>query len=184
MPYGLPPLSPPERQVLIGWAASGWKPPAEKAVQDLPPELAEAKRKWEEFLNRPDLEHRLVARYLYEHLFFASLHFGQDSRQFHRIVRSRTACSEPLSEIATRRPSDDPTEDFHYCFKPIEETTVEKTLLPYLLDEGKLNKIAGLFFNESEPWSVSRWPDYQRYPRQSPLSLPVGGCAISCGDLH
>ena len=135
MPYGLPPLSEPEREVLFSWVRQGRRPPTTKAHENLAPRLALAKGKWEEFLNRQDLEHRLVARYLYEHLFLASLHFSDDSRQFYRIIRSRTPCGQPLDEIATRRPSDDPKENFQYCFKPSDETVVEKTLLPYLLDQ-------------------------------------------------
>jgi hypothetical protein len=171
MPYGLPPLSKPEREVFISWVDGGRKPPVKRTGRDLSPELAAAKSKWEEFLNRPDLEHRLVARYLYEHLFFASLHFGPHSRQFHRIVRSRTPCGEALDEIATRRPSDDPGEDFRYCFKLSEESVVEKTLLPYLLDEAKLNKIQGLFFDGREPWKASRWPEYRPMEETNPFIL-------------
>ncbi len=171
MPYGLPPLTKPEREILVSWVEGGRKPPVKKASADLPPQLALAKSQWEEFLNQSDLEHRLVARYLYEHLFLASLHFSADSRQFYRIIRSRTPCGLPLDEIATRRPSDDPKENFQYCFKPSQETIVEKTLLPYVLDQSKLNKIEGFFFNGHEPWKASHWPDYQSMEATNPFVL-------------
>jgi hypothetical protein len=125
MPYGLPPLSEPEREVLFSWVRQGRRPPVAKSHEDPASYLASAKKKWEEFLNRPDLERKLVARYLYEHLFLASLHFSADSRQFYRIIRSRTPCGQTLDEIPTRRPSDDPEEYFQYCFKPSEETVVD-----------------------------------------------------------
>ena len=171
MPYGLPPLSEREREVLSSWVRQGKKPPLTKARENLAPPLASAKSRWEGFLNQQDLEHRLVARYLYEHLFLASLHFSANSRQFYRIVRSRAPCGQPLDEIATRRPSDDPKENFQYCFKPSHETIVEKTLLPYLLDEAKLDNIKSLFFNAKEPWKASHWPEYRSMEETNPFVL-------------
>jgi hypothetical protein len=171
MPYGLPPLTQDERAVLVSWVQQGRKPPAAKPSDDLPPPLALAKTKWQEFLNRQDLEHRLVARYLYEHLFLASVHFSGDSKQFYRIIRSRASCDRPLDEIATRRPSDDPKEPFQYCFQPSEETIVEKTLLPYALDQAKLNRIDGFFFDPNRPWKVSHWPDYQSPESTNPFVI-------------
>lgn len=171
MPYGLPPLTEAERNVLVGWVEGGSKPPVAQAAEELSPQEALAKSKWEEFFNARDIEHRLVARYLYEHLFLAGLHFGADSAQFHRIVRSRTACNTPLDEIATRRPSDDPKGAFHYCFQRNRETIVEKTHLPYLLDQAKLNQVAGLFFDPREPWKAGRWPDYTSSDSTNPFAV-------------
>jgi Fatty acid cis/trans isomerase (CTI) len=171
MPYGLPPLTPAERGVLVSWAQNGQKPPAAKPSGELPSGQASAKAGWEEFLNAPDTEHRLVARYLYEHLFLGSLHFSEKSTRYHRIVRSRAACDQPLDEIATRRPSDDPNEPFHYCFQPAQETAVEKTLLPYTLDEAKLTRVSGLFFDPAHPWKASHWPDYKTSETTNPFVL-------------
>ena len=171
MPYGLPPLEPAERDVLVSWVRDGQKPPVAKAADALPSGQALAKAKWEEFLNGQDTEHRLVARYLYEHLFLASLHFSEKSTRFYRIIRSRTSCDRPLDEIATRRPSDDPKERFYYCFQPAQETIVEKTLLPYVLDEAKLNRVSGLFFDPAQPWKASHWPDYQSSDTTNPFVL-------------
>src|SRR5208337_1308778 len=120
MPYGLPPLAPAERDVLVSWVRDGQKPPVAKAADALPSGQALAKAKWEEFLNGQDTEHRLVARYLYEHLFLASLHFSEKSTRYYRIIRSRTSCDRSPDEIATRRPSDDPKERFYYCFQPAQ----------------------------------------------------------------
>ena len=59
MPYGLPPLSEREREVLSSWVRQGKKPPLTKARENLAPRLALAKGEWEEFLNRQDLEHQI-----------------------------------------------------------------------------------------------------------------------------
>ena len=171
MPYGLPPLTPAERDVLVSWVQNGQKQPAAKPSTELPSGQASAKAGWEEFLNKGDTEHRLVARYLYEHLFLGSLHFSEKSTRYYRIVRSRAACDQPLDEIATRRPSDDPNEPFHYCFQPAQETVVEKTLLPYTLDEAKLARVRGLFFDPAEPWKASHWPDYKTSETTNPFVL-------------
>ncbi len=96
---------------------------------------------------------------------------ARNSTQFYRIVRSRTACSEPLDEIATRRPSDDPNGAFHYCFQLYRETIVEKTHLPYLLDRAKLDQVSGLFFDPREPWKVARWPDYASSDSTNPFAV-------------
>ena len=125
----------------------------------------------EEFLNGQDLEHVLVARYLYEHLFLGSLHFSEGSTHYHRIIRSRAACDRPLDEIATRRPSDDPKESFRYCFQPAQETVVEKTLLPYTLDQAKLKRVSSLFFDPGQPWKASHLPDYQSSETANPFVI-------------
>jgi Fatty acid cis/trans isomerase (CTI) len=171
MPYGLPPLTPTERGVLASWVQGGRKPPVAKPQEKLPAEQALAKDKWEEFLNRRDAEHKLVARYLYEHLFLGSLHFSKDSTRYYRIIRSRTACNQPLDEIASRRPSDDPKADFHYCFEPARETIVEKTLLPYTLDRAKLDRVAGLFFDPRQPWKAPHNTGYPQSDAANPFVL-------------
>ena len=171
MPFGLPPLTPAERDVLAGWVRGGQKPPAAKPAEALPAEQALAKSKWEEFLNGQDPEHKLVARYLYEHLFLASLHFSEGSTEYHRVIRSRTACDQPLDEIATRRPSDDPKEAFHYCFQPAQEIIVEKTLQPYTLDQAKLKRVSSLFFDPGQPWKASHQPGYQSSETSNPFVL-------------
>jgi hypothetical protein len=169
MPYGLPPLSAPERDILAAWVQNGQQPPVAKPSEELPAAQASAKAKWEEFLNAGDAEHRLVARYVYEHLFLGSLHFSEKSTRYYRIVRSRAACDKPLDEIATRRPSDDPKEPFHYCFQPAWETIVEKTLLPYTLDEAKLKRVSSLFFDPAQPWKASHRPEYKASETTNPF---------------
>ena len=171
MPYGLPPLEPAERDVLAGWVRDGQKPPAARAADALPSGQARPKAKWEEFLNGQDTEHSLVARYLYEHLFLASLHFSEGSTRYPPVIRSRTSCDRPPDEIATRRPSDDPKESFHYCFQPAQETIVEKTLLPYTLDQAKINRVSGLFFDPGQPWKASHRPGYRSSEATNPFVL-------------
>jgi hypothetical protein len=167
MPYGLPPLTQAEQGMLAGWFKNGQKP-AEKP-EELPTAQAAAKNAWQELLNQNDPEHSLVARYLYEHLFLASIHFDRNALQFYRLIRSRTACDRPPDEIATRRPSDDPGASFHYCFEPEKETIVEKTHLPYLMDKARLERISGLFFDPQHPWKASHPPAYTSPDKTNPF---------------
>jgi hypothetical protein len=64
---------------------------------------------WEAFLNHGSPKHRLMSRYLYEHLHFTHLYFdGLSDRRWFRLVRSRSAPGQRIDLIATRRPYDDP----------------------------------------------------------------------------
>ncbi|RYZ86747.1 MAG: 9-hexadecenoic acid cis-trans isomerase, partial [Moraxellaceae bacterium] len=105
MPYGLPGLKPAESKQLLDWVEQG-------APMGTPPLLDNKIDKqvvqWEAFFNGPSLKHQLVSRYLYEHLFLAHIFFP-DARGAHfRLVRSKTPPGEPIEQISTRRPYDDP----------------------------------------------------------------------------
>ncbi|HET8710818.1 MAG TPA: fatty acid cis/trans isomerase, partial [Spongiibacteraceae bacterium] len=106
MPFGLPPLSDAEFSKVKSWLETGAR------VATPPPLSTKAEKEraeWERFLNRSDMKSQLMARYVYEHLFLADLYFeGGDTREFFKLVRSRTPPGEPIDVIATRRPYDDP----------------------------------------------------------------------------
>jgi hypothetical protein len=117
-----------------------------------------------------------VARYLYEHLFLAHLHFAGDvSSQppaFFRLVRSRTRCDSGIDEIAARRPNDDPGTSFHYCLSRIDQTIVSKTHIPYELSPGKLARIRQLFLEPK--WEVTTLPGYQDATAGNPFATFAG----------
>ncbi len=99
MPYGLPPLSQAEIGVLDQWIARGAPGPSDASLASrraVPPELQAQVRDWEAFLNGGTSRERLMARYLYEHLFLAHLYFTSETPAGHpvffRLVRSRTPC--------------------------------------------------------------------------------------------
>ena len=98
MPLGLPPLSDREFNLLTRWLAQG----APLEATPLQRTLAEQSRirAWESWLNRENPRQRLVARWVYEHLFLAHLYFD-DGRQgrprhFFSLVRSYTPPGEPI----------------------------------------------------------------------------------------
>jgi len=153
MPYGLAPLSEHEYQTLIAWLEQGAKLPPD-APPALPPGLETTVAKWETFLNLDDPKHATMARYLYEHLFLAHLYFPDEAPQtFFRLVRSRTPSGQPIDEIATVRPYDDPgTASFYYRLWPMRSTIVYKTHMLYALSDAKMERYRQLFL-------VPEWPD-------------------------
>ncbi|MGH8554814.1 MAG: fatty acid cis/trans isomerase, partial [Gammaproteobacteria bacterium] len=106
MPYGLPPLSEGEHQLLTRWLEAG-APYREPEALD--PRYQGQVDRWEAFLNGDGLKARLASRYLYEHWFLAHLYFDElNPTRYFEVVRSRTAPGAPIDLIATRLPYDDP----------------------------------------------------------------------------
>lgn len=64
----------------------------------------------EALLNRDSVEGRLVAHYLYEHLYLAHLYFPDIfTHDFFKAVRSASPAGEPTRMMASRPPIDDPS---------------------------------------------------------------------------
>ena len=155
MPYGLPPLPDGEIDAIAGWLKAGAPHPA---PAPFPRATMQEAARWETFLNGDSLEARLMSRYLYEHLFFAHLYFRGEPF-FFEMVRSRTPPGEPLDTIATRRPYDDPgVARAWYRLRPVHETLVAKTHIPYRLDDVKLEKFRRWFLENSK---VPALPSYE-----------------------
>jgi hypothetical protein len=157
MPYALPGLSEAEHASVVAWVQAGAPHSAPPA---LTPELASAIQAWEEFLNERSPKSQLVARYIYEHLFLASLYFeGVDERSFFRLVRSRTPPGKDVIEIPTRRPFDDPgTGEVYYRLAPRYGAPLVKTHMPYALSEARLARYRALFIDPT--YIVTKLPSY------------------------
>jgi hypothetical protein len=138
MPYGMAPLRSEELRILASWIAQG--SPAPPPAPPLAPKVAAQVTQWEKFLNGSSLKERITARYLYEHWFLAHLAFDDAPRgPYFRVVRSRSAPGQPIDEIATVRPYDDPgAGPFWYRLRPIHESIVHKTHIPNALGPAKL----------------------------------------------
>jgi Fatty acid cis/trans isomerase (CTI) len=172
MPFGFPPLLASERDAIAAWLQGGAGGPAAGVGESaqIGPELGA----WEDFLNGNDPRTPLVTAYLFEHLFFAHLHFDAAPGEWFRIVRSRTPKGSPIEEIPTRRPYDDPgTTPFFYRLRRIRETLVEKTHAPYLLGAAKLARLRQLFYDPA--WSA---PPRSAYDRRSAANPFVAFAAI------
>jgi hypothetical protein len=169
MPYALPGLPAAEEAVLLRWLNAG----APLADEPPPPPADLARiRTWEEFLNGPSLRERLMSRYLYEHLFQASLYFDEPAagglRNFYRLVRSRTPPGQPVAVIATRRPYEDPgVPTFWYRLEPERGTVVAKTHLPYAFGPARIIRYRELFLDP--PASVTAFPSWSPAVASNPF---------------
>ncbi len=159
MPFAMPNLTDQEYRVLAQWLAQGAPVPGEKG-----PSLAatEQIRNWEAFLNGAGNKQKLVSRYIYEHLFAGHMHFkGTGDREFYRLVRSSTPGGQPVDEIATVRPYDDPGTVFYYRLLRYPGNIVAKTHVVYELSDQRLMRYRELFLK----------PDYEvpELPSWEPL---------------
>jgi hypothetical protein len=171
MPYGFPPLKPDEVRIINQWLAQGYPKLTAAQQQKLSqPQRPTALVRWENLWNQPDLKHRLVARYIYEHLFLGHLQLPELPGEFYRMVRSRTAAPEPISIIATKWPFDDPgTSTFYYRLQKVEETITLKNHLIYPLNQATWDRWQSLFFEE--PWTLEagEWPSYENHVAANPF---------------
>ena len=175
MPFGLPALSAAEHDALSRWIAGG--APYEGRAP-LPPLITQRVQQWERFFNGDSLKERLFARYAYEHLFLAHFYFDDDPQhRYFKLVRSGTPPGQPLQQIATRRPVDDPgVERVFYRLVEERETIVAKTHMPYELSLRRMARWRELFL---EPrYDVRRLPGYSAGTAANPFAtfadLPVG----------
>lgn len=163
MPYGLPGLTEREFDGIQSWLKAGASLPTPKPLSK---QLQDVADEWEALLNQTDNKSRLVARYLFEHLFLANLYFDEvepdeRSRTYFKIVRSSTNTGEPIHVVASRRPSDEPAiAQFYYRLQPQTTQVVSKTHLPYPLNRKRRERIDELFFKPE--YTVASLPGYSR----------------------
>ncbi|GAA0812836.1 fatty acid cis/trans isomerase [Colwellia asteriadis] len=157
MPYGLPALSTQEHNTLVNWLAQGAKLPEPSS-----PTQAEEKMimRWEQLLNGQSNKEKLIARYLFEHLFLANLYFQENSDSYFKLVRSTTPPGEAVALIQSRRPFDPPTKKapFYYRLIKNNNVVVAKRHMPYPFGLAKLNYLTELFYQPD--YQVEALPDY------------------------
>ena len=175
MPLAIAGLSDGEYQTLRQWVFEGalidekpWQPDRAEQAQI---------EQWEAFFNGTSLKEKLVARYLYEHLYPAHLYFDElATGNFFELVRSSTPTGQPISIIATLRPNDDPGGELYYRLRRVSSTLVHKTHMPYPLGGTKMARFSELFL--ADGWSVTELPDYSRASAVNPVAtfnaIPAG----------
>ncbi len=170
MPYALPGLTEEQERTITDWLLQG-----AKTLQHPPPspQARNSIRKWERFFNARSLKQQLVSRYVYEHLFLGHLHFeDHPPNEFYRLVRSSTPSGQPIDEIATVRPYDDPGEAaFYYRLRPIVSTIVDKNHFVYELSDRKMARYRELFFEPA--YEVTELPSYQIEVASNPFKVFV-----------
>ncbi len=160
MPFGLPELSDADQKSLTSWLADGTPRTSQDDEARLFQPLEQATiDNWEGFFNRSTPKGQLVARYLYEHLFFAHVNFPNMPGEFYELVRSSTAAPEAIQEIVTERPHDSPGKGVvpFYRLRKYTAIVVQKNHVPWQLDDAVMARWEQLFL--AAEYSVDL-PDY------------------------
>lgn len=170
MPYGMPNLSDNEYSILMDWLTAGAQM---NAPIPLTLEQQAQVNQFEAFLNGDSLKHQLSARYIYEHLFLSHLYFddiNQGKPRFFTLVRSTTPPGEAVKRITTRRPYDDPnTQRVYYRIIPEQGTIVDKTHMPFALNQARLNQWQQLFIDQE--YQVTQLPSYEPEIAANPMTV-------------
>ncbi|NOY16154.1 MAG: isomerase [Gammaproteobacteria bacterium] len=168
MPYAMPNLPQQEYRTLVSWLAKGAKAPAPAGPSiTVLPQI----NQWENFLNQSASKQRLVSRYLYEHLFHAHIHFaGSPVREFYRLVRSTTPSGQPIDEIPTVRPYDDPgTAAFYYRLLRYNPSIVAKNHIVYEFSDKRMQRYRELFLDPD--YTVDALPSYRPEIATNPFKV-------------
>jgi hypothetical protein len=152
MPFGLPAIEPKSFETLARWIAAGAPGPtdAERRAAERPAAPAAVAR-WEAFFNGPDARHRLVSRFIFEHVFLATLVLDESPSEDFRLVRSSTPPDRPIAVIGTGLPYDDPhayagVERFWYRLQKVDRAPVQKDRFVWRLKRSDIDHLNRLFF--------------------------------------
>ena len=174
MPFGLPELSNSEYDKMERWLVGGAKMNKPAALNDAQQQMVET---WESFLNQDSNKHKLMSRYVYEHLFLEHLYFDEQADgTFFTLVRSSTPPGQAVERITTRRPYDDPGV-WHVYYRLIQEkaTILDKTHIPYLMDKARIKRWQDLFIDTD--FEIKTLPGYELGSTANPFvtyqDLPV-----------
>lgn len=167
MPFGLPAIQDNEFNTLKKWISSGASAPHPSPLTAV--ELSQIKH-WEDFFNQSSLQSQLVSRYIFEHIYLAHLYFQDEESDtvFYKLVRSYTPSGTPLRIISSRRPFDSPeTDTFYYRLRKVESSIVNKTHMPYPLNQNRYDLWQTLFF--SEDFNITALPSYETHVSANPF---------------
>ncbi len=170
MPFGMPNLSDSEYLTLMNWLENG-------AIMNVHTPVSQSEQDqidmYEAFLNDENLKNQLMARYIYEHLFLSHLYFSDLNQtirpRFYSLVRSATPPGKPVDRISTRRPYDDPgTQRVYYRIIPEQGTIVDKTHMPYALNQQRIDSWKRWFIDPD--YTVKQLPSYQPEVAANPMT--------------
>lgn len=168
MPLGTTGLDAVEHDTLQRWLAAG--APVDAVAVAATAAEARHVADWEAFLNAEDKRSRLLARWLYEHLFLAHLYFPDAAGgHFFELLRSRTPPGQAIVPIATAQPNEAPGPGgLYYRLRPLQGTIVHKNHLALALDAGQLARLRQDFLDSD--WRVATLPGYDAAARANPFA--------------
>jgi hypothetical protein len=164
MPFGFPALDAADFEAIERWIAAGAPGPSTAELRAAAePSRPDAVAHWETFFNHPDPRHQLVARFIYEHVYLATIVLDDSPGDRFRLVRSTTAPGEPVDVIGTGLPYDDPyahagIDRFWYRLEKLTAAPVQKNLFIWRLAPADRAHLEQLFFGADGPgahWSES-----------------------------
>lgn len=157
MPFGLPAISRSDFATLSAWIAAG-APGPDQAALDAARQVAnpQSVADWEAFFNAPDPQSQLVSRFIFQHVFLATIILSDSPGDQFRLVRSSTppadssGAAAPVRIIATDMPYDDPltyagVDRFWYRLEKRTEPPVQKNHFLLHLDPGDIAHLTDLF---------------------------------------
>ena len=181
MPFGFPAISDEDRSVIYNWLVAGAPgPTAAEMKREQTASRPELIQRWESFLNQADKRSPLVSRYIFEHIFLATISFKEMPGEFFRLVRSASppvaaanaaeatsADASPIREIITARPFDSPYIDgvdkCYYRLQKITSSWVQKSFIVWSLDDNVLSRLDELFFKTQWPSMEHIEPGYDSH---------------------
>jgi len=185
MPFALPGLSQEELGIFSRWIVAGAPGPtrSEMAAKSTPtkPDLI---HNWETFFNRSDPRSPLVSRYIFEHIFLATVTFEQAPGEFYKLVRSVTPPGEyPIRRIVTAKPFDTPylpgVEKFYYRLQKVTSSYVQKSFFLWSLSDAMQARLETLFYETSWPEGGNLDPGYKSHnPFEVFAAIPAKSRAL------
>jgi mono/diheme cytochrome c family protein len=176
MPFGLPAISTKDFSTLRGWVAAGSPGPTkEQQEQARAVSNSEAVAAWEGFFNAPDKRTQLVSRFIFEHVFLATIVLDDSPNDQFRLVRSSTPPVQvvddgqggwrvehpPVRVIGTGLPYDDPysyagVDRFWYRLEKLTAAPVQKNHFLWRLGPDDIAHLRGLFrLDDGSGWDGS-----------------------------
>ena len=151
MPFGLPALDIEEFRTLRTWIAAGAPGPTDeelKAAKTV--SNPSAVRAWEDFFNNPDKRSQLVARYIFEHVFLATIALEESPGDLFRLVRSKTRSGQAVEIIDTPLPYSNPysyagVDRFYYRLDKITTPIIQKNHFIWHLNQAEIDHLKELF---------------------------------------
>ncbi len=175
MPFGLPGLDDADFKALRDWVAAGSPGPTQEEQRAAKKSVnPSAVLSWERFFNQPDKKGQLVSRYIYEHVFLATIALEESPGDLFRLVRSKTPparsagdTTSPIEIIDTPLPYSDPyayagVDRFYYRLDKITAPVVQKNHFVWRLKLADIDHLTQLFLerdwngkaNVDAPWGI------------------------------
>lgn len=170
MPFGLPALDDKDVTKLRAWVAAGSPGPADKErrAAEMVTEPA-AVLAWENFFNASDKRSKLVARYIFDHVFLATIVLEESPGDFFKLVRSKTPSGSasanppaPVEIIDTPLPYTDPyahagVDRFYYRLKKVTAPIIQKNHFVWRLKRSDIDHLKDLFLGRD--WGTTEHLD-------------------------